>query len=285
VMLPGRVGGMPPGDGAQRRAGGSGLPCQDSHNSTEGSLRPVFPSSARRTAFALQVNVQAMCEHFGIEFIGFLTLTFADHVLDPREAQRRMNSLSTHVLRPRYRRAIRVIERQKSGRIHYHLLVAVGADIRTGVDFVALSRGDYRSAPKSLRDEWSFWRMTASKFGFGRTELLPIRSTVEAVSRYVGKYISKHLYNRISADKGVRLVSYIGEKIANSRFAWAGGHSKTWRKKLSLFVRMFYESGAIASPTLSAMRMAFGPRWAFKWRDCIVTMPEVDDGKNCGGIA
>ncbi len=232
-----------------------------------------FPASARRTAFALQVNVQAMCERCGIERVGFLTLTFAQHIVDAREAQRRLNSLNTHVLRPRYGRVIRVIERQKSGRIHYHLLVNVGADIRTGVDFDALSRCDYRSAGAELRAEWSFWRRTARRYGFGRTELLPVMSTGEAIGRYVGKYISKHLEHREERDRRVRLVSYSGARVASTRFAWASGGAAQWRQKLRAFVTMLFESGAIGSPTMEAMRVRFGPRWARYWRDCIMTFP------------
>ena len=65
-----------------------------------------------------------LCMLYGIERLGFLTLTFADHVTDAREAQRRFHSLATHVLNTRYRaRWIRVLERHESGRIHYHLIV------------------------------------------------------------------------------------------------------------------------------------------------------------------
>ena len=258
------------------RAASAALPRQKSHNSTgdegAGDQKPVqFPSSAKRTAFALQLNVAAMCERHGIDQVGFLTLTFADHVLDPKEAQRRMNSLTTHVLRPRYGQVIRVLERQKSGRIHYHLLVNVGFDIRTGVDFAAIASGDYRSAGTALRREWTFWRHTAKRYGFGRTELLPIRSSSEAIGRYVGKYIAKHLEVRQGRDRRVRLVSYSGLRVASTRFGWAAGMAQQWRFKVRSFVRMLYDSGAIISPTAAAMRLAFGPRWAHYWRDSIAS--------------
>lgn len=274
--------GLAPGAGAYAPAPGpdraSGLPCQNSHISTEpraGTPReaPPYPSSARRTAFALQVNVSAFVERYGLAQVGFLTLTFAEHILDAKTAQRRLNSLLTHVLRPRYRACIRVMERQKSGRIHYHLLVALDSDIRSGVDFAALGRRDYRSAPESLRAEWAFWRRTAKAYGFGRTELLPVMSSGEAIGRYVGKYISKHLEVRKREDRGVKLVAYSGGRVASSRFAWAGGGAVLWRRKLRAFVHMLHASGAIASPTVAAVRLKFGPRWAFHWRDCIHTFP------------
>jgi hypothetical protein len=262
-------------------AEGGALPCQDSHNSTEGCTEggskpqeiPCFTSSAKRTALALQLNVQAMCERHGISQVGFLTLTFSEHITDPKEAQRRMNSLTTHVLRPRYGEVIRVIERQKSGRLHYHLLIALGHDIRTGVDFAALERCDYGSASPALRAEWKFWRDTAKKYGFGRTELLPIRSCTEAIGKYVGKYIAKHIVARQPQDKRVRLVSYSGPRMASTRFAWASPGAAEWRKKLGAFVHMMHEAGAIAEPTTKAMYVKFGPRWAYEWRDNIATFP------------
>jgi hypothetical protein len=205
-----------------------------------------------------------------------LTLTFADHVLEPREAQRRMNSLTTHVIRPRYGSAVRVIERQKSGRIHYHVLVVVSGDIRTGCDFDAFARRDYRSAPPALRAEWAFWRSAAPAHGFGRTELLPVKSSTEAISRYVGKYIGKHLDSRQAEDRGVRLVSYCGSRTATTRFAWASKGSAHWRAKVKAFVHMLHDAGAILSPTMGAMRLAFGPRWVHHWRDQILTFP-LDD--------
>ena len=246
------------------------LPCQSSHNSNGTG---EFTPSARRTAFALQLNVASMCERHGIEKVGFLTLTFRDHVLDPKEAQRRLNSLTTGVLKPRYGEHIRVFERQKSGRIHYHLLVAVSADIRSGVDFGAIARGDYRSAPEALRREWAFWRATAKRYGFGRTELLPVKSTTEAIGRYVGKYIAKHLGARETRDRRVRLVSYSGERLASTRFAWASPGAAEWRRKLGAFVRMLHEAGAIEEASTKAMAKKWGPRWAYYWRDSVSSFP------------
>ena len=120
-----------------------------------------------------------------------------------KEASKRFNSLASHVLNDRYVAWLRVLERQKSGRIHYHLVVVLRSDIRSGVDFAAIASGDYRSAGPALREEWAFWRRTAPLYRFGRTELLPVVSSAEAISRYVGKYLGKHLDARLPADKGL----------------------------------------------------------------------------------
>ncbi|MBV2336397.1 rolling circle replication-associated protein, partial [Escherichia coli] len=177
------------------------LPCLFRNNSIEISSKtppePLSPlafelsTNLKKSASALAWNVQYFVDTYGLSNVGFLTLTFRDHVTDPKEAQRRFNSLKTNILAKRYRAYIRVMEPMKSGRIHYHLLVALHSDIRTGFDFPAVYRQDYSSANKAIRSEWSFWRKTAPKYGFGRTELMPVRSNSEGIGRYVGKYISK----------------------------------------------------------------------------------------------
>lgn len=259
------------------------LPCLSSNNSTEAGqetqLLGSFCLSAqqKKSAAALAWNVQSMAEKHGIERLGFLTLTFSDHVLCPKESQRRWNSLRTHVLSHRYADHIRVFERQKSGRIHYHLLVVMPSDIRTGVDFSAFMDDDYRTAPKALRDEWVFWRKTAKAYGFGRTELLPVRSTEEGIGRYLGKYIGKHHQHRKSEDKGVRLVEYSrGARVANTRFAWCSDGAAEWRAKVRVFthyVRQFFGLPDSAIQSIEDLSSWLGPRWAYLHRDFIASLP------------
>jgi len=97
-----------------------------------------------RTAFALEENVKLLAESFGINRLGFLTLTFADLVTSIKEAQRRFSSLRTHVLGVRYPASIAIVERGTiSGRLHFHLLVVCPEDIRTGFNFGGCRSGDY----------------------------------------------------------------------------------------------------------------------------------------------
>jgi hypothetical protein len=183
------------------------------------------------------------------------------------------------------------LERQKSGRIHYHLLVVLGADIRTGVDFEAFGRGDYRTASKALRDEWSFWRRTAKAFGFGRTELMPVRSTHEGIGRYVGKYISKHHAARKPEDKGIRLVEYSrGARMARTRFAWSSENAATWRAKVRTFaqvVNTWIEPEAtlrglplIGDDDIAGLTLWLGPHWAYDLRKFIFSLPASSLGPN-----
>lgn len=243
-----------------------GLPCLSSNNSIEGTgagtvagVETLTPTAYhRRAAFVLEANVKEFVRRFGIQRCGFLTLTFPDQVEDFREAQARFNSLATDYLRKRFGDYVCVVETQKSGRIHYHLLVTCRGDIRTGFDFEAIKRRDYRSASDYLRGLWSDLRETMPKFGFGRSELLPIRTTAGGIANYVGKYLGKAITFRREDMGKARLVRYSqGWRVANAQFAWAGGKAPQWRAGLE---RIGKANGA---QDYEGVRTIFGGKWAW----------------------
>jgi hypothetical protein len=200
--------------------------------------------------------------------VGFFTLSFADHVTCAKEAGRRFNSLNTHVISKRYVETIAVLERMKSGRIHFHLLVVLPGDIRTGFNFDQAANGVYGSANELLREEWKFWRGQVNYDGhhpfhpyatFGRTELLPVKSNQEGISKYVGKYISKHVGAREARDRGVRLVRYSrSASVGSNAFMFQSPRSRLWRWQVSKFAE---ENGC----SESELRSKFGPRWVYRY--------------------
>ena len=233
--------------------------------------------SQKKSAIALAWNIEYMAEKYGIEKLGFLTLTFPYHVTCMKEAQRRFNSLNSHFLNSHYYAHVAVKERHKNERIHFHLVVVLDEDIRTGFDFEALAKRDYSSANKRLKKEWALVRRVVKKYGFGRTELLPIKSTAEGISRYVGKYISKNVQCRPDRDKGTRLVNYSGDsRLANTRMTLVNQGSENWRHKCQLFAeaQSEYLNEKIDFENISEI---LGKRWAYKYRDSIMCLPDKDD--------
>lgn len=262
------------------------LPCLNSNISIIDSPNPPPKEQAarglggvstqhRKSAFILKESVQKLADTYGLERLGFLTLTFKEHILCPKEAQKRLNSLITNVIKPRYTDYVGVLERQKSGRIHYHLLVALSVDIRTGFDFAGIERRDYSTASPALRREWAFLRKTAPSYGFGRTELLPIKSSTEAIAKYVGKYIAKHMEARQVEDKGVRLVRYShGARAGTTRFQFHSTGSMDWRRKVAIFAQIVQaQNPNVLVSTLSDLSKVLGKRWAYTHRDFILQLP------------
>ncbi len=144
----------------------------------------------------------------GFERLAFFTGTFPDNVKTIREAQRRFNSMNTNAMRGRFLAWVSVVQRHKDGRIHLHLVVVCKEDIRSGFDFAAVKYRDYSSASVYLRAEWKFWRDNSPKYGFGRMELLPVRTSAERFASYVSRYLTRQEGTRL-AEKGAPLVRYL----------------------------------------------------------------------------
>jgi len=239
----------------------AGLPCLNTINCNERSkdtLHKLSPAH-RRTAYALQENCFELIAKYGLERIGFLTLTFAHHVVNYKEAQKKLHSLMTGVLKRRYPEYIIVMERQASSRVHYHLLIVMAEDIRTGLDFAAVERRDYRSASRYLRREWKFWLRTVAKYGFGRPELLPVRKTAASIGKYIAKYVAKHIGQRLPEDKGARLVRYSkGTNRVGTAFFWRCPGADLWRWKLGALCRVL---GLNDDNYADTFRQWYGKNW------------------------
>lgn len=206
-----------------------------------------------KSDFVLENNALALIEKYGVNSIGFLTLTFPDKVWEPKEASRRFNSLATHFLKKFFLAGIFVKEIHKDGSLHFHGLVACGYkfidedgvveentyDIRSGgYNWEQVRRQNYCSVNKTLKGIWRQLRDEDTglvKFGFGRHNLEPVKNA-KAVTKYIAKYISKG-YNQVCSDprfKGVRMVNYVGKgwRSTTLQFQWIGGKSREWRKNM-----------------------------------------------------
>ena len=221
----------------------SAVPCLNRNNSI--NKFNELSTSHKKSTYALELNSHSFVKHCGFNRVGFLTLTFADDIQDRQEAQRRFNSLRTNFLNKHFKDYVRVMERCQSGRIHYHLLVDCGCDIRSGLDFRKLQAKDYRTANANLRRFWRMLRSELPKYGFGRAELLPIKTNEKQLAKYISKYIGKHIEQRKPEDKGARLCQFSSNgvwKVATTRFSfWSDGY-REFLRKLRLFVDLTISS-------------------------------------------
>jgi hypothetical protein len=239
----------------------------------------LLTGSARRSAYALQVDAEAIVKAWGYENTVFITLTFGGGGDGPtiKKAQRCFDSFLKHSLKEIFPGGIKVLERgTKNGRVHFHLLCDAGKDVRTGVDFEALARGDRRSFGPRLRYLLAELRTAGQRYGFGHiVECDPIKTAAAGVARYLCKYISKHYAQRQSRDKGARLRSYWGtarrHRAASCLFSWAGERGERgwlWRAKLAIIAKL---NGI--DDVAESWSKRFGPRWAYHLGDYINAAP------------
>lgn len=225
-----------------------------------------FTHYEEKSIYILRGNIESMIKHHGVENCGFLTLTFPDNLRDFREAQKRFNSLASNLLRKLFPGGyIVVLEPQKRGAIHYHLIVGTEQDIRTGFDFEAVSKRDYRSANDYLRGLWSQLRNSMDKYGFGRSELLPIKTTGEGIAKYVGKYLQKNFLECPTdwAKSKARKVRYSRSEWRTHKhgFQFISEGSARWRQRVGAFAER------VGAESFEDLRELFGPRWAYFSRE------------------
>lgn len=264
-----------------RGAGASPFPCLYSNNvivessktSAVLGLATILSPYHKRQAFALHDNVKrllALAPSLG--HVGFLTLTTPDNCRDADEIRRRWRSCQSNFFTdcPEFGEWIAVYERQRRGAWHLHLLVIVREDIRQGIDWAALERRDYRSASPYLRGLWRLLRTRLPAFGFGRHELLPVRSNAEAMARYVGKYVSKHIGARREEDKGKRLISASrGWPRSSATFAWHTDNARLWRRNLGRLAAF------LGLPDLGGFADRYGSSWAYHLAEVVRDVDQV----------
>lgn len=190
----------------------------------------MLTGTDKRVAECLRLEVENLARKYGVERLGFLTLTFKNRVVCYKTAQKRWNSLVTGQLRDRYARIIATWERDKGRKIHWHAVVVLPFNTqRESFDFDASRSADreYTRAKKSalwrmfdgqrtssacpeLRAEWRWLLTVLPKYGFGRNRLEPVKGAPEALARYCAKYIGKQMAVREPSDKGARKVRYVG---------------------------------------------------------------------------
>lgn len=228
----------------------------------------------KRQAHTLFSNVQRLVTKVAPTpgHVGFLTLTFPDNLTDNKKVRERFRSFNTNYLssHPYIREWVSTKEVQKRGAWHFHLVVVLTEDIGQDVKWEEFEEGNYRSASPILRSLWKDLRQALPSYGFGRSELMPIKSGADAIARYVGKYISKHIGSRKEEQKGVRLISYSKGWIRNGcQFAWNTKNASEWRRKLALFAQ---RHGCQEFYQLSAK---LGPGWAYKYAQDIMEIDQV----------
>lgn len=256
--------------------GATSLPCLSSVNCDKG--RADLTPAQRKTAHALAANVSHFVETYGVENVGFLTITFGGK-LDWKEAQRRFHNYARRVLSKWFGDYIRVLEFQRNGNPHYHLVVACPGDIATGFNWTHYEavRDWYGNGRKGRRPRGNLGRtelltrihaellQTAMAYRIGRMELVPIRTCAEAIGRYVGGYLQKGLAGKKPEHKRARSVCYSRgfQRAYNGRFSWVEGKSREWRAKVAAWAQKH------GCTDLIEVLGLFGPKWAYHHRESI----------------
>jgi hypothetical protein len=199
------------------------LPCPVKKYTTQSSQHRNIdydnPLRLSKKAYAVQQNILSLEHYWKTNRLLEVCLTLRED-LPCREAQRRLNSYLTNVIRPRSLLYVRVTGRTRKGQIHYHITLAVSEYFgkrKSGKDRLTRLR-------KSLKD-------SAASHGFGRTTVSRVND-IEGWSIYLARHIDQ---SRLKSDKKLRRVSYSAnfKRICMPRFSWTSPFAARWRRAVA----------------------------------------------------
>jgi hypothetical protein len=255
----------------------SALPCLSNINSSLGTntgleVNEEKPSSACiKAKWGLEQNIKVWETIYGLDRLGFLTVTCVGNIKCKREYARRWKRFYNHFGDCGIEKVlVRVDEPQKRGAWHSHCIVLLKSDIRTGfnwesykharqLDQIIYQGGGHKNATKTIRDIFrqstqryaesanpllrSIWhriRKASRKSGFGRTEVMPIQHS-KACGQYASKYLEKGFGVKTPETHRMRKVNYckgIHRRIGGV-FSWVNGPAQEWRKNMGGMSRYY----------------------------------------------
>ena len=189
--------------------------------------------------------------------------------MDRKEAYRRFHSFCTNILSKTFECWVLAVGRHADGSIHYHRLAVAPVDVRSGFDFAAAKRRDYRSASPWLRELWRQMRSLTNYNGehseppypkIGRCEFLPVRMSAGGVAGYVGRYLRNQFGTRFPEDKGAHLVRFSRAAQALDDAYWAPIKEKV-RQTQAMAKSMAQKRGAQHPKGITCSRIEWRPEF------------------------
>ena len=251
------------------------------NSSSQGGIHRGKPSGvklySKRLAQSFYLNAEILMGNHPERCV-MVTVTLSDHLSyysekDRKEASRRMSSWINNKSGLEYvfkgeRQWCRVMGAQpKTGRIHWHLIVALDEDVASGVDHEAVrERHDYTTIGPYLKSIWKRMKKSGKKYGLGKVvEILPVESK-EKCARYLAGHITEDSRNRAKRGQGksnLKKVAYSqgwAEVTAENVYRMGTG---IWKRGVEGFMKL------AGVTEYNDLKKVLGPRWAYSNKDFI----------------
>jgi hypothetical protein len=283
------------GQGTGESTGGGGpvsvdLPhltiSHNDENADNGNLNKLLGSS-KKSAEALYQQILAYGNKFGVEKLAFLTVTFAGEAPTMEYAMKCFKVFLNSFLRRRYVAGVRVTERgDKKGRLHFHIVVVMDQDVRTGFDFSKTNyKGENPTASPYFQVEHEAIKAALAKYGFGPVHWFePAKESLEALARYVAAYVAKNISKRLPGDKKARLWGCWGDvpRACSCQFARVTPNRWLWGQKVKIWAAshgfMEGEGRGQSFDVMDRLKEVFGARWCFHFQKDILAVDIKEHG-------
>ncbi len=230
---------------------------------------PVLPSLKKdncirpgrhRSVFRAEESIRLYIQKYGENNCALLTVTTPSECLEATAFQAKWHSFHSNVLRKKFRTGMWTRERQeRTGNWHAHAVVNLGWDVRTAFPFAEVAARIYKNVDPRLRELWKELRESAASYGFGRTELIPLKHSGRACASYLTKYLAKAFNSEKSVgEEKCRLFSpWGGERFVYGGFVFLASRITQKRKQ------WLAETLGLECP--EQLKVMLGPHWWFHY--------------------
>ncbi len=233
-------------------AAGPDLPCLKKDN--------CIRNGRHRSVFRAEESIRRYVQKYGENNCALLTITMPSECLETKEFQAKWHSYLSNVLRKTFRTGMWTRERQpRTGNWHAHAVVNLGWDVRTAFPFDEVATRIYKNVDPRLRQLWKGLRESAPSYGFGRTELIPLKHGGRACASYLTKYLTKAFASEKSVgEEKCRLFSlWGGERFIYPGFVFLTSRIAQKRKQ------WLAETLSLDHP--GQLKGMLGPHWWFHY--------------------
>lgn len=237
---------------------------------------PIFIRDLRNFEEAI-ASVNKAAEVYGESRLAFVTLTFSRRtsVENANEAFKRSQSALRKLFPDGW---FKVVEFNKKGGIHFHMIAVCSEDIRAGFNFEAYSQmqefnqltrpltsekktlrgtlGRQLTSNPALKGLWKQLEEVLPKHGFGRCEVAPLRECPEAAAKYlIGGWADSIRRKKAAGVKPrTRLYSY-AKPFPRVKLPDGPG-KEIYRRKVEIILEAMHLSR-------EDMTERYGPRWNY----------------------
>lgn len=220
----------------------------------------INPTSAKST-YLCESNIKALKYQYDRSQLQFLTITFQpDSKLSDQGAKDRLHRLTTNIFNRREIGWIRVLERNRSGVIHFHILLALPWDARNEIKDPR--RINTKSRQRVIEKHFSGRLLALSqelgvklpKYDVGLWNMTPVKC-LDAVATYMCKALRSPMNQYKKGERRWSCSKFL--RCAKGAIAWVSGRARAFRQAVEYF------AFGMGIDDLESFQKEFGTKWFY----------------------
>ncbi|MGZ0710121.1 rolling circle replication-associated protein [Coraliomargarita sp. W4R53] len=220
----------------------------------------INPTSAK-SVYLFEANIKALKYQYPLSQLLFLTITFPPNPdLTDKCFKDKLHRLTTNILNRKGIDWLRVLERNRCGMIHYHLILVLPWDAKDEIR--CLRKINTRSCQLVIEKRFSGQLLALSQelglklpnYGVGLWNMTPVQC-LDAVATYMCKALRSRINQYYKGERRWSCSKLL--RCAKGAIAWVGGRARAFRQAVEFF------AFGLGIDDYDDFQDEFGPKWFY----------------------